>query len=135
MHQPTIVFLTVCTKDRKPWLAQDHVHKALRETWTNASAWLVGFYLLMPDHVHLFCGPNDLECSLQVWLSYWKRQFSCLHLQDTGGWQRDGWDTRLRREESYSTKWEYVRQNPVRKGLCVKPEAWPYQGELNVLRW
>lgn len=50
-------------------------------------------------------------------------------------WQADFWDTQLRRHESYATKWNYVRNNPGRAGLSVRPEDWPYQGELNLLRW
>mgnify|MGYP003875432317 CR=1 FL=1 len=50
-------------------------------------------------------------------------------------WQRDFWDTQLRRGESYSAKWKYVRHNPVRAGLVPSADLWPYQGELNVLRW
>ena len=49
--------------------------------------------------------------------------------------QMQCWDTQLRTGESYAQKWEYVRNNPVRKGLCQVPEDWPYQGELNVLAW
>ncbi|MET0253874.1 MAG: hypothetical protein ABW214_07565 [Terrimicrobiaceae bacterium] len=33
LGKPTIVFLTVCTKDRKPWLACDEAHDLLREVW------------------------------------------------------------------------------------------------------
>lgn len=132
---PTIVFLTVCTKDRHPWLAQRHVHDALVQVWHQATAWLVGRYVLMPDHLHLFCAPGDMAVPLNTWVAYWKRQFSRLHLPGTGAWQRDCWDTRLRRGESYAEKWEYVRQNPVRAGLCQKAEDWSYQGELNVLQW
>lgn len=49
--------------------------------------------------------------------------------------QRDCWDTQLRKGERYSEKWEYVRYNPVRKGLAGTPDDWPWQGELNVLSW
>ena len=42
---------------------------------------------------------------------------------------------RLRRDESYSEKWDYVRMNPVRAGLTADPDHWPYQGALNELRW
>ena len=38
----------------------------------------------------------------------------------------------LRREMG---KWEYVVRNPVRAGLVNRREDWPFQGELNVLRW
>ena len=50
-------------------------------------------------------------------------------------WQRDFWDTQLRHGESYAKKWQYVRANPVRAGLCEVPEDWLYQGEMNVLAW
>src|SRR4051794_11733079 len=50
-------------------------------------------------------------------------------------WQREAWDTQLRRQESYASKWEYVVNNPVRAGLTKRAEDWPYQGELNELRW
>ncbi len=134
-NQPTLVFLTVCTKDRQPWLAQVYVHEALRKVWTQANAWVVGRYVIMPDHIHLFCAPNDPNVSLNLWVGYWKRQFSCLHLPGVAGWQRDCWDTRLRRTENYAAKWEYVRHNPVRAGLCGRAEDWPFQGELWVLEW
>jgi putative transposase len=50
-------------------------------------------------------------------------------------WQRDYFDRQLRNNESYGEKWEYVRQNPVRAGLVKSPDAWPFQGEINVLPW
>jgi putative transposase len=73
---PTIVFLTVCTRGRTPWLAQDPVHQALADTWRAADSLLVGYYLLMPDHLHLFCAPRDLRHSLDAWGTYWKRRFT-----------------------------------------------------------
>ena len=45
-------------------------------------------------------------------------------------WQEGFFDHLLRRNESYAEKWEYVRQNPVRKDLCGRVEDWPYQGEM-----
>jgi len=50
-------------------------------------------------------------------------------------WQRDFWDTQLRKGENYDEKWQYVLENPVRAGLVKHSEDWPYQGELNVLEW
>ena len=37
--------------------------------------------------------------------------------------------------ESYTQKWHYVRENPVRKGLVKDADEWPFQGMLNVLPW
>jgi putative transposase len=133
--QPTIVFLTICTKDRKPWVAGESVHEDLRVAWQSAQAWLVGFYLLMPDHVHLFCAPRDMTFSVEEWVTFWKRQFARYHKNASCRWQTDCFHHRLRRDESYSQKWAYVRENPVRKGLVKDPNDWPYQGMLNVLQW
>lgn len=133
--QPTIVFVTVCTKNRKCWLTRPLVQNALTEIWRRADAWLVGDYILMPDHLHLFCAPCDLQFTLERWVSHWKRRFSCLHLPGVGLWQRDFWDTRLRRGESYTEKWHYVRQNPVRAGLVESADDWPFQGQIHSLRW
>jgi len=35
----------------------------------------------------------------------------------------------LRSAASYGAKWDYVCQNPVRAGLALTPELWPYAGE------
>ena len=45
-------------------------------------------------------------------------------------WQERFFDHLLRSKESYSQKWAYVRQNPVRAGLAARHENWPYQGEI-----
>jgi len=135
LQQPTIVFLTVCAKDRQPWMAQPRVQEALRRIWLSTDTWFIGDYLLMPDHVHLFCAPQDLTVTLQRWVSFWKREFSCLHLPGTGQWQRDFWDTRLRRGENYDQKWTYVRENPIRAGLVKRVDEWPFQGRMNILPW
>ncbi len=139
--QPTIVFLTVCTKDRSRWLANEQVHQTVKDAWTDADAWLVGRYVVMPDHIHLFVSPIDTSVSLDNWIKFWKSQFTKIAKKDrtfrlpSHPWQTDHWDTRLRNRRSYESKWEYVRNNPVRHGLVAQAEDWPYQGEMHNLRW
>ena len=88
----------------------------------------------MPDHIHLFCAPNAYPpTSLALWVAYWKRQSAFTHAGRL--WQKNFWDVQLRGHESYGGKWEYVRNNPVRAGLVRHAGEWPYQGELNQLRW
>ena len=41
-------------------------------------------------------------------------------------WQDESFDHILRREEKLEQKVEYIRQNPVRKGLVTAPEEYPY---------
>jgi putative transposase len=142
-HEPIIVFLTVCTKDRAPWLADAAIHLLLREVWTSSDAWLVGFYAILPDHIHLFASPNiswkdratTEPPSFDNWARYWKSKFTKRHGNPAHCWQVDHWDRRLRREENYANKWEYVRNNPVRHGLVLDSAQWPYQGKLHDLKW
>ena len=45
-------------------------------------------------------------------------------------WQKGFFDHVMRSEESYSEKWLYVAENPIRKKLGARFEDWPYQGEI-----
>jgi REP element-mobilizing transposase RayT len=135
LGQPTIVFVTVDAEHRAAWIAQPNVHQLLLEVWREAQAWLVGYYLLMPDHLPLFAAPHNLDIPLNRWMTYWKRLFTQKAANAQWRWQSLHWDTRLRRSESYADKWGYIRENPMRKGLVTKPEDWPYQGMMNILRW
>jgi len=137
-NRSNIIFLTVCSKDRKALFACDDVHQLMREVWNSAQRWMVGRYILMPDHIHLFCSPAQQPWeSIRQWMKYWKGEATKRwpRPQERPIWQQDGWDVQLRRGESYSEKWSYVRQNPVRANLVKMPDEWPYQGELNVLSW
>jgi len=135
---PLIVFITVCTKNRRPVLARDDIHGLLLEAWDVANLWQVGRYVIMPDHLHLFAAPavRPLE-SVRKWTRYWKSYVSRHWPNPTEHplWQADIWDTQLRAAESYSAKWAYVRNNPVRAGLVASSDDWPYQGEVHCLPW
>ena len=135
LDRPTFVFLTVTTKQRAPWLAHEKVRDLLHQTWLEARAWLVGDYLLMPDHMHLFCAPYDLCFSIETWIKFWKREFSCKHGQSKWKFQSRGWHHRIRAGESYAAKWRYVQENPVRKGLVSRMEDWSFKGKVFDLRW
>jgi putative transposase len=114
----------------------------IRQIW-EASAfldgWFVGKYLLMPDHAHLFAKPAAEAKPLPEWVKTWKsissrrlsRQLQVL----PPVWQRDYFDHFIRSAASYSEKWHYVEYNPVRRGLCTKPDGWPYQGEIHDLAY
>src|SRR5579871_3999412 len=117
-----IVLLTVTTEGRMPWLAAKLAHELLHKTWEEARAWLVGEYVLMPDHLHMFCAPHDLSVSIEVWIKYWKREFSLRHQNQSWRFQSRGWHHRIRQGESHSEKWTYMQENPVRKGLVKNAE-------------
>ena len=136
-NRSTIVYVTTCTKDRRKILDSPEGHDAIATSWAQATTWLVGRYVIMPDHVHLFCAPNGLDApALEKWMSYWKSMCTRRLGQPKGTvWQRHHCDRQLRTGESYGEKWDYVRNNPVRAQLVSNANEWPYQGELNELRW
>ncbi len=138
-NRSPLVYVTACTKDRKPLLAKRDVHELLVEVWSDeTNHWSVGRYILLPDHLHLFCSPKS-AASLAVtkWCAFWKSKASNQwpRPEEQPVWQVRSWDTQLRCREGYDQKWAYVRENPVLHGLVVHPEDWPYQGEIEVLGW
>src|SRR5437773_1944576 len=96
---------------------------------------MIGAYLIMPDHVHFFCSPTHEDCVIETWITFWKREFRRQLGNGAPRFQSDSFHHRLRSEESYGEKWEYVRANPVRAGLVRDPDDWPpYQGVIHELR-
>lgn len=49
-------------------------------------------------------------------------------------WQKGFFDHVLRCSESYSQKWQYMLENPVRAGLVSEWSQWPWQGEVYPVR-
>ena len=137
-NRPVIIFVTVCAEKRKHILANEEAAGVILEGWQAADHWLVGRYIILPDHLHFFCAPRRLDAlPVQKWVAFWKSHTSRRWPQSDQQpiWQVDCWDTQLRLGQSYAAKWEYVRQNAVRHGLVARAEDWPYQGELNILQW
>ena len=137
-NRTTAIFLTACVRRRRPLLNRPEIHELLRDVWSDSMDWVVGRYVLMPDHLHLFCAPTRIEAiSLGGWVRYWKRCSSRRwpHPDERPVWQDDFWDRQLRSSESYAGKWNYVADNPVRAGLCAAASDWPYSGEIVVFRF
>ena len=140
-----IYFVTTCTKNRMPVLARDDIVQILIEEWRNARdlhGWAIGRYVIMPDHVHFFCAPEleakTLSDFVGAWKSWTSRRVRKLHgprsaPAATTLWQREFFDHVLRSSESYSEKWDYVRENPVRARLVESGDEWKYAGEIELL--
>ena len=135
-NQPVIVLVTVCTRERQPLLANPAAMSALSAAWQRATAWQVGSYVVMPDHIHLFCSPvQEVETTVQAWVGYWKRFAGYGAPALARVFQKECWDTQMRSAEHYGRKLDYVRNNPVRKGLATVWPDWPYQGTLHPFDW
>jgi REP element-mobilizing transposase RayT len=125
-------FTTFVTKERKVLSpeARDIVLAAclhFHEKRINLHAAVV-----MPDHVHIIFGilrdSNKEEYSLAEILNSIKgfSSHAINKIEETKGqvWLDESFDHVLRHDEALNQKIEYLRQNPVRRGLVRKPEQY-----------
>jgi len=130
-----IYLITTNTHNRRKILDNDQVHGRLLEFANEGpqhGAWL-GAYVLMPDHLHGFVALDDQRISLPRWGKSLKNALSeVLRAREVPSpqWQKGFFDHVLRSTESYSEKWHYVRDNPVRAGLVKHWSEWPFLGEI-----
>lgn len=134
-----LYFITACTHERQPFLANTDVHEAFcsfAEEGAERGAW-VGRYVIMPDHLHLFVA-IDAPLELSMWMKSLKNLLSKALRQrgiTSPHWQKGFFDHVLRSSESYGEKWRYVAENPERAGLVMPGDEWAYAGEIHPLRW
>jgi putative transposase len=121
-----IFFITICCKPRNlNQLCLPDVASAIFETIdfrNQRGDRFVHLALLMPDHLHAlisFPATAELRKTIRTWNSFVARTIKI-------NWQRDFFDHRLRGDESYREKADYVLANPTRAGLCGTSEGWPY---------
>jgi REP element-mobilizing transposase RayT len=133
-----LYFITACTYTRAHWLDCDEIHRCFAAYCAKGSerGAVVGRYVLMPDHLHLFVALQPGTLTLSNWIKSLKNTLSkTLRAMDKPAphMQEGFFDHVLRSSESYEQKWLYVRDNPVRAGLVSRAEDWPYQGEIQRL--
>jgi putative transposase len=134
-----IYFLTTCTAHRRPMLATPQLHDAFLQfahSGKDHGAY-IGAYVIMPDHLHLFVALEQ-DLALAAWVKSLKNALSkSLRALSFPAphWQKGFFDHVLRSSDSYSQKWEYVRDNPVRAGLAKTWEEWPFSGQVHPLEY
>ena len=138
--QTPLYLVSFNTQARRQILATAAVHAAFIAYSRRAMDFgiVVGRYVIMPDHMHLFvCFGRSCWISLGEWIKGMKRELS-LSLPrssvwptripgqlSSSIWQPGFHDHLLRSSESYANKWNYVRDNPIRAGLVKTADAWP----------
>jgi putative transposase len=122
----SLYFITICCERRgENQLCQLQVGSGLisaAERYHHSNRWFVRLLLLMPDHLHALIAFPQAEAMSEVlrnWKSYTTREFDVR-------WQRGYFDRRIRDAQNWRLKAEYIRQNPVRRGLIADGTQWPY---------
>lgn len=132
-RHPTIVFVTLGAKDRARWVAGEEAHSLLVKTWRPAAGWLVGNYVLMPDHLHLFAASGKQSIALEGW--FLEKPIQPRPSARGLDMAAERVSSSVARAGSYSQKWLYAKANPVRAGLVKEIGQWPCQGSIHELRW
>jgi len=86
----------------------------------------------MPDHVHLLLTPlrdgggfsYPLPSILKLIKGTSAREINKVLGRCGPVWQEESFDHVLRGDESFEEQLEYIRQNPVRRGLVERPEQY-----------
>ncbi len=134
------LFVTFCKASRDPFSAEarDSVLRCCLRGHGNR--FLLHAAAVMPEHVHLLltplCNekgwPYGLPAILKLIKGAPARSVNKLLGSSGPVWQEESFDHLLRSQESLKEKLEYIRQNPVRRGLVSRPEdyrwLWVEQG-------
>ncbi len=91
----------------------------------------------MLDHVHIILKPIIFEPKSEFPLSkilqgikgFTAREINKLRGTQGSLWLDESYDRIIRDYDEYLEKWQYIRHNPVRTGLCEVPEAYPWLWE------
>jgi REP element-mobilizing transposase RayT len=110
----------------EPEIAQivvDSIHRGAALGHYELHAWVV-----MPNHVHLLATPliglSKLLCSLKRTTAMHANVLLCR----TGSpfWQDECFDHVVRSDAEFRRIMQYIENNPVRAGLCVNAEDFPW---------
>ena len=128
------LFVTFCTQARRilPDAARQvvltHCHH------DRGTKLLLHAAIVMPDHAHLLLSilrdpdgwPYELRSILQSLKSASAHSVNKLLGTSDPVWHPESFDHTLRSYEGLEETREYIRQNPVRKGLVKTPEDYPW---------
>ena len=124
------LFVTFCKGNGQPFssAARDAILRHCLHD--NGKKFVLHAAVVMPDHVHLLLTPLQDESGWVYGLPAILKTIkgvsarSINKLLGTSGpiWQEESFDHVLRSQESLEEKLEYIRQNPVRRGLVKTPE-------------
>lgn len=88
------------------------------------SAWVI-----MPNHVHLLLTPHDgwsLSRIVKDLKSFTSREANKVVGRRGHFWMEDYFDRYVRDAKHFASAIAYIENNPVKAGLCAKPEDWAF---------
>jgi putative transposase len=127
------VAFTACVGRREP-LFQDsgvvHQFASLLRDCAQRYASSVIIYCFMPDHVHVVLQGNEENADLWRAVVAFKQRTGFWLKRNSPGvaWQKDFFDRVIRGDSDLLRTLRYVAENPVRAGLAVVWNEYPFLG-------
>jgi REP-associated tyrosine transposase len=123
-------FITASTFQKRQLLQSDRMRRLFVDVllhYRQQQKYLLHDFVLMPDHFHLLITPVvTLERAIQLV----KGAFSFRAKRELGFvyeiWQPSYYDRRVRDAEEFFAFREYIRQNPVKKGMVASVDEYEY---------
>ncbi len=86
---------------------------------------LLHAFVVMPDHFHVLITPAP-EVSLEKAVQFIKGGFSFRYKSKLDVWMRGFNECQILTEDRFRNAVRYIEQNPVRRGLVLSAEEYPY---------
>jgi putative transposase len=86
---------------------------------------LLHAYVIMPDHFHALITPAP-DASLEKAMQFIKGGFSFRLKSKLDVWTRSFNESQIMSSEKFTSCVRYIEQNPVRRGLVLTPQAYPF---------
>ncbi len=86
-------------------------------------------WCIMPNHAHALmipCAGHELSAILHSLKSYTANEANKLAGRSGQFWQPESFDRWIRNAEHFERVVAYIENDPVKAGLCERPEDWPY---------
>jgi putative transposase len=134
---PKWYFLTTCTEGRRPRFNDGElVAEILKLVGEGASqkGFLIHAYCFMPDHLHLLVATTEAGSDALRFVKSVKQRSGFAFRRRHGDrlWQHRVNDHILRPNERWEAVAWYIWMNPVRQGLCARPQEWAMSGSLTM---
>ena len=91
--------------------------------------YLLFAWVIMPNHVHLLLRPLpgfSLEQIAHSFKSYTGLMANRVLGREGTFWMREPFDRYIRDADHFNRTVRYIENNPVKAGLCVRPEDWEF---------
>lgn len=130
-----LILVTLCCEARKCIFAKSEEARWLIECMrkeAELNRFAVHAFCVMPDHLHALVQGMEPSSDLLHFVRVLKQKTAFQYRQRLGQalWQKKFYDHIVRSQNSLAQVTWYIWMNPVRKGLCERPEDYPFTGSF-----